>query len=108
MRHPELTELSEELRLQLNEVARAAREGLFAMSVAVGPAGDDRDDASVGGARRPAGQGEGLPRARDGGRQRGGLDTYPRLRRQGQPPRPGDPVGVVSVGVGHAATDIVA
>jgi hypothetical protein len=33
---PELPELSEELRLQLNEVAGAAREGLRAMSLAVG------------------------------------------------------------------------
>ena len=33
---PELPELSEELRLQLAEVADAAREGLLAMSVAVG------------------------------------------------------------------------
>jgi putative transposase len=33
---PELPELSEELRLQLAEVAGAAREGLLAMSVAVG------------------------------------------------------------------------
>jgi hypothetical protein len=40
----DLPELSEELRVALSDVAVTAREGLLAMSVGVGPAGDGRVD----------------------------------------------------------------